>query len=86
VKACLWVFIDARLVSDVFGAIRVSQGAQSLFAVRLAGAHIRNHHSLGVASQRVLQQPRKLAVSVWDVACIPHLNRRYYCRASSTPA
>mmetsp|Transcript_7302 Transcript_7302/g.18852 ORF Transcript_7302/g.18852 Transcript_7302/m.18852 type:complete len:202 (-) Transcript_7302:123-728(-) len=66
----LGVLIDLGLVLDVLGAVGVAQCAHRLVKVVVRRPHVGNHHGLGVAAQRVLQQPRQLGVAVGDVAAL----------------
>ena len=52
----LGILIDARLVGDVLGSVGVAQRAQRLLIVVACWPNVGNHHCLGVATQRVLQQ------------------------------
>jgi len=52
----LGILIDARLVGDVLGSVGVAQRAQRLLIVVACRPNVGNHHCLGVATQRVLQQ------------------------------
>ncbi len=65
----LRVLVDARLVADAAGALRVAQRAQRLFVAPVRRADVGDHDRFGVAAEAVLKQPRQLAVPVRDVAC-----------------
>jgi len=52
----------------VFGAVGVQQRVPGLLEVYRGRRDVRDHHRLAVSAQRVLEEPRQLAVSVVDVA------------------
>ena len=60
--------VDDGLVLDVFSAVCILKRVQTLVVVHIGRAGARNHDGLAVAAQRVLQQPRELAVAKRDVA------------------
>ena len=55
------------LVTDVLGAVRVSQRAQRLVVVVVGRRQTGDHQRLGVAAERVLQETSQLGVAVRDV-------------------
>mmetsp|Transcript_71645 Transcript_71645/g.115663 ORF Transcript_71645/g.115663 Transcript_71645/m.115663 type:complete len:268 (-) Transcript_71645:884-1687(-) len=63
----LGVFVDLWLVLDALSTVGVPQRGQRLVVVVVSWTKVRNHHRLGVATKRVLQQPCELGVSVRDV-------------------
>lgn len=60
------VFVDSRLVDNVFRAIGVSESAESVVVIAFRRADSRYHDGLGVAAQGILQQPRKHAIAIRD--------------------
>ena len=55
------------LVTDVLGAVRVSQRARRLVVVVVGRRQTGDHQRLGVAAERVLQETGQLGVAVRDV-------------------
>ena len=64
------VLINAGLVLDILRSGGVTKRVHRLVEVVIRGAHIRNHHCLCVAAQRVLQETGELTVAVRDVRCL----------------
>mmetsp|Transcript_1282 Transcript_1282/g.3028 ORF Transcript_1282/g.3028 Transcript_1282/m.3028 type:complete len:291 (-) Transcript_1282:645-1517(-) len=67
----LRILIDAGLVFDALGAVRVPQRRHSFVIVVVSRPNVCHHHSLGVATKRVLEQPGELRVSVRNVRGLP---------------
>lgn len=65
------VFVDSRLVNNVFRTIGVSKSAESVVVIAFRRTDSRYHDSLGVAAQRIFQQPREHAVAI--------RNKRSFC-------
>lgn len=62
----LGILIDAWFVGDVLGSIGVAQRAQRLLIVVVCRPNVGNHHCLGVATQRVLQQWTAMSYAGWS--------------------
>lgn len=60
----LRILINLWLVFDVFGPISISQRIHRLIIVVIGRTNIGDHERLRVTSKGILQQPRKLRVSV----------------------
>lgn len=60
------VFIDGRLVDDIFRTIGISESAESIVVITFRRTDGRNHDSLGIAAEGILQQPREHAVPIRD--------------------
>ena len=76
-KGIFWVLIDSGLVLDVFGSAGIPQSVDSFIVIVLRGAHIGNHHSLGVSTKRILEHSGELRVTVRDVGGVRVDEGRY---------
>ena len=63
----LWVFVNFRFVLNGFGSVCISQGRKCLLIVIVGGGKCSYHHCFGVASKGILQESRKLRVTVWNM-------------------
>lgn len=66
VRTCIF-FINYCLVLDKLGSLSILECLSSLFLSLYVWVDIEDHDSLGVASQGVLKQMGKLAVTVSNV-------------------
>lgn len=66
-QSVLRVLVDARPVLNALGPVCVAQRAQALLVVVVCRGETGDHQGARVPSQRVLQQPGQLGVSVGDV-------------------
>ena len=66
----LGVLVDPRLILNVLGPARISQRTHRLICVVVRVTTIGNHASLGVSSQRILQDTGQLRISVRDVGAL----------------
>lgn len=61
------IFIDLRLVLDVLGTRGIPESVHGLIIVVVGRTDIRNHQSLGVTTERILQQSCQLRVTIRNV-------------------
>lgn len=70
-QSVLWVFVDNGFVLDELGPARVPQSAQGLFIVIIRRGNRRDHDSLRISTEGVIQYPCQFGVSVRDVLFFP---------------
>ena len=66
-ESILRVLVDARLVLDGFGTVRIVQGAQGLIIIVISWRKGSDHNGLGVTTEGVLEQTCQLGVTIGNV-------------------
>lgn len=60
--------IPSYLRLDLFGAVRVDKRIPRLLEMYASWTNVCQHHRLTVSSQRILEQPRQLTVSIVHIS------------------
>lgn len=66
-QGILGILVDPYIILDVLGTVRILQSGKSFIIVVARRTDIRNHDSLCITSQGILQQSGKLRITIRDM-------------------
>lgn len=69
-KGVFWVFVDSWFILNHFCSRCIPQSSTCLIEIVVCWWYSCHHDGFGVSSERILEQPCKLWVSVWDVTSL----------------